>query len=524
MLTFTNTKKIGPTIALCVIAKNEADMIAECLDSVRPFVDEMVVVDTGSTDETVAIAEAHGARVVHFEWINDFAAARNFAIDSATADWILMLDADERLTPESGPFLSQAAARLPEHYFGFCVQIENRIGNRTMAHYMTRFFPRTANLRFEGRIHEELKPQSKDMPELVMLLPMVRLIHLGYEPAVYIARRKDERNMQLLEAELAQRPDDARLLYYIMQQHCAQGRYEKTLEYVDRFMTNKRQLRQAFTIEVIRMHIESLQMLGRWDEANTLVDSATRDGEVSSYSFEMVGNHELMRGRTAAALQRYMQARDESLPLGLWGRPTGEEWELVTKVADCHWDLGHQKRALAEIEGALTLVPENRRSALAVTVVQRCVQAHQYAAAYRWAARAHEFAGDRLEAHLEIVDLALSLPLRTARHGTYATFDRAVAKEDWQTVYDEARQMPLDNLAALARVIRVASRMTAEGAPEAALDLLERAMDAFPTEQLVYWNLARALNALDRHADAANALDVIAQLQSPSDVPAEQAA
>ena len=99
MLTITNPKLAGPSIALCVIAKNEEEYLADCLDSARPFVDEIVVVDTGSTDRTVEIARAHGARIEHFTWINDFAAARNFAIEAATKDWILMLDADERLEP-----------------------------------------------------------------------------------------------------------------------------------------------------------------------------------------------------------------------------------------------------------------------------------------------------------------------------------------------------------------------------------------------------------------------------------------
>ena len=185
MLTITNAKKTTPSIALCVIAKNEEAMIADCLDSARPFVDEMVVVDTGSTDRTVEIAEAHGARVLHFEWINDFAAARNFAIDNATSDWILMLDADERLAPESGPLLPSAAEGIPNGYFGFCVQIENKVQNRSMAHYMTRYFPRHPGLRFVGRIHEELKPQIDGLGSAVMMLPMVRVIHYGYEPAIY---------------------------------------------------------------------------------------------------------------------------------------------------------------------------------------------------------------------------------------------------------------------------------------------------------------------------------------------------
>src|SRR3979411_569261 len=112
-------------VALAVIARNEEQFIAGCLDSVRPFIDEIVVLDTGSTDRTVEIARAHGARVEHFRWINDFGAARNAAVDAVTADWVLMLDADDRLTPESGPVLPQLPYRLPSHCHGYTMRIDS---------------------------------------------------------------------------------------------------------------------------------------------------------------------------------------------------------------------------------------------------------------------------------------------------------------------------------------------------------------------------------------------------------------
>ena len=84
------------SLALCVIARDEEQFIGDCVASARPYVDEVVVVDTGSTDRTREVARHHGARIVDFAWCDDFSAARNAAIDAATSDWILMLDADER--------------------------------------------------------------------------------------------------------------------------------------------------------------------------------------------------------------------------------------------------------------------------------------------------------------------------------------------------------------------------------------------------------------------------------------------
>ena len=85
------------TISLCAIVKNEEEMLPKCLESVQGFVDEILIIDTGSTDKTVEIAKSYGARVEHFEWINDFSAARNFALKQCKTDYALVLDADEVL-------------------------------------------------------------------------------------------------------------------------------------------------------------------------------------------------------------------------------------------------------------------------------------------------------------------------------------------------------------------------------------------------------------------------------------------
>jgi glycosyltransferase involved in cell wall biosynthesis len=94
--------RISPmSISLCMIVKDEAENLPRCLESVQDLVHECIVVDTGSTDATCDIATRYGARVHSFTWNNDFAAARNVSLDYATGDWVLVLDADEVLTPEA---------------------------------------------------------------------------------------------------------------------------------------------------------------------------------------------------------------------------------------------------------------------------------------------------------------------------------------------------------------------------------------------------------------------------------------
>ncbi|NUP96812.1 MAG: glycosyltransferase family 2 protein, partial [Planctomycetaceae bacterium] len=95
-------------LTLCVIAKNEEAMLSDCLASVRGLADAIVVVDTGSSDRTVEIAREHGAKVVHHEWSEDFAAARNAALPHVSSGFLLVLDADERLGPGARSALRKA--------------------------------------------------------------------------------------------------------------------------------------------------------------------------------------------------------------------------------------------------------------------------------------------------------------------------------------------------------------------------------------------------------------------------------
>ena len=95
------TARRSMRVSLCVIARDEAEALGPCIESARPVVDEIVVVDTGSSDETIAVARAHGANVIEAPWTDDFAAVRNIGLAQASGAWVLTLDADERLSPEA---------------------------------------------------------------------------------------------------------------------------------------------------------------------------------------------------------------------------------------------------------------------------------------------------------------------------------------------------------------------------------------------------------------------------------------
>jgi tetratricopeptide (TPR) repeat protein len=202
-------------LALVMIVRDEARCLARCLASVRRLVDEIVVLDTGSTDATVEIAASAGARVGHFRWIDDFAAARNAALDLSDADWNLILDADNWLIRAEG--LRDALRQPP---FIGAVTIENHIevgGELEIATASeARLLPR--GVRYVGRIHEQ--PDSR--------LPHRRVdVVLGHDGYLGEQRaRKGGRNQTLLLRSIEATPEDGYLWYQLGREYDAAERYD----------------------------------------------------------------------------------------------------------------------------------------------------------------------------------------------------------------------------------------------------------------------------------------------------------
>ena len=224
-------------ISACVIAKNEAENLPRWLASMRVFADEMIVVDTGSTDETVAIARAGGARVLYFDWINDFSAAKNFALDAATGDWVVFTDADEYFTEESAPRVRPLIEEYDsrDKFDGFIVYLVN-IDMDTGALLGTnakvqRIFRHVPHIRFVGSIHEHVENLSGDPGRMMMMAPGLTLYHTGYSPRMI--KEKSRRDLDLLLARRARgessKLDEYHLMdcYYSLEDYPQAARYAR---------------------------------------------------------------------------------------------------------------------------------------------------------------------------------------------------------------------------------------------------------------------------------------------------------
>lgn len=197
-------------LSATLIVKNEAGNLQRCLQSVAGVVDEIVVVDTGSTDNTATVAERLGARVLHHVWTEDFAAARNVALDAATGDWILHLDADEALTPETARGLRTAIEACTAD--GLLVTMHHFTTPDTLVDHFeseeVRVFRNRPEHRFELNLHTQILP-SIQRAGGVVARSALRIWHYGYLSEQAQGSDRQRRNLELLLAEARRRPDDA---------------------------------------------------------------------------------------------------------------------------------------------------------------------------------------------------------------------------------------------------------------------------------------------------------------------------
>jgi tetratricopeptide (TPR) repeat protein len=199
-------------LSFCAIVKNEEKNLPHCLESVKSIADELVILDTGSTDKTPEIARSFGANIYSFDWCDDFAAARNAALSYVTGNWVLVLDADERLAPEILPQLKQAIA-VDSHILVNLMRQE--IGaSQSPYSLVSRLFRRHRSLYFSRPYHASIDDSlqlllQQELHWKIVQLPQVAIFHDGYQASAIAAGNKLDRAQKAMEGYFYKNPHDA---------------------------------------------------------------------------------------------------------------------------------------------------------------------------------------------------------------------------------------------------------------------------------------------------------------------------
>jgi len=209
------------TISLVMIVKNEEENLSRCLESIYSYVDEIIIVDTGSTDCTMDVAKRFGAKVYEFEWINDFSAARNYALEKSTSDWNIVLDADEYISSNIDNLRQFIADNKNKQVIGKLLINSKTVLNNEQKNTrssVSRVLPR--GVYYTGRIHEQV---NSFFPRMDI---GIEILHDGY-----LHSNKTDRNLPLLLLELEENKKDGYILYQIAKQYSLKNEHGTALEF-----------------------------------------------------------------------------------------------------------------------------------------------------------------------------------------------------------------------------------------------------------------------------------------------------
>lgn len=350
------------TISACLIVRDEERMLPGCIESLRGAVDEIVVADTGSCDGTRRLARHLGARVFSVPWGGDFGAARNAAMDHATGEWLLTIDADERLcradgrVPVKGELWPAIAAADCDAYALRLINFDDLDKKLALdEHSLTRLVRNDPALRYTNRVHEvlTLPPDAR-----VLGLPGFELHHLGYVSAVIADKDKIERNRRLIEAELERDPGSAMMHFYLGREFHRMTQPERAVEEYRRAWTLLGPARPPYWGELAAFMARALIALARADEAIRHCDEVLADwphfadlwlhrGQALRLKGDMAGGlASLYKALATHETNPWIPLHQKIVPAVAW-----------SDIGLCYEDLGDRPKAVAAYLEALRAWP-----------------------------------------------------------------------------------------------------------------------------------------------------------------------
>ena len=323
-----NAAEIGEDIRIsaCYIVRDDAVHLKKSIESLGDAVDELIVVDTGSRDDTVGAAKACGAIVHEVTWADDFAAPRNAALSHATGDWIVFIDADEYFSDETKGNLRTAITTadaegtevllIPWH------NIDEVTGEVLLDSYAPRIFRRRTGRYYVGRIHEELRDTDGTVPKTNAVAPaLLTLVHTGY--SAVLTREKGERNLRILLSELETTTELERIWGYLAETYDNLGDAYHAEQYARKDVAlGRRGVVYASRCWRILLRIYGVQP----ERRDAYLDIAEKAVQAFSELPEMHAEY----AEALAAFHRYREAAEAAVPALELPLPTGTEQSLFT--------------------------------------------------------------------------------------------------------------------------------------------------------------------------------------------------
>ena len=331
-------------ISLCMIVKDEEQVLARCLDSVAPYVDEIVIVDTGSSDDTVHIAERYTSKIHFFAWRDDFAAARNFSFQKAAGDYLMWMDADDVLPRESAARFSALRELLTREEPAMVVCPYETGGT---VFYRERFMRRAEQFVWQGRVHECIAPRGK------LVRSDVRIVHLGSK------KERGTRNLDIYRKWAGEEALGGRDLFYYGRELFYHRLYAEAIAVLERMLRGEGWY--VNKIEACRVLSHCYLAEQNPERAISALFDSFAYGEPRAAVLCELGAIFKAQKRYREAVFWYesaMRCRDHS-PEGDFEEPACRTVTPALELVFCCWQLGEREAALRWHETSKALAPEH---------------------------------------------------------------------------------------------------------------------------------------------------------------------
>lgn len=303
------------TLSICLIIKNEEDYLCRCLSSIKAIADEIIVIDTGSTDNSVEIASEFGAQVFYSEWANDFSSVRNYCLDKACGEWILVIDVDEELDVNCLQLVKKRiqAPDTEAYILTISPPLNSKHEFLDTSSWQLRLFRNNPNYRYRGFIHEQVLDSILEHNPLAMIKTAadIKIIHHSWDQEDANGHYRLKRNICLIHQVLNREREKTCKDFFLGREYYRHYRFPEALAHLKQAFEGH-DTQPDYIPEIIRLIITCLYKLGKMSEALTFLDNVLiiRPDSADLYYFKGIicltlGRYSLAKQSLEAALSSY---------------------------------------------------------------------------------------------------------------------------------------------------------------------------------------------------------------------------